>query len=373
MKKVLIVLLVLVLLILLVAGGYVAYLFIDYHRIPDNQALDVTQNASETLPAGVEQSIVSWNIGFGAYCADYSFFMDGGKESRAYSEGACKDNINGAIARLEDLNPDLMLVQEVDFDSTRSYHVDQRQMIEEAFADRSAVFAQNYDSSYLFYPILEPHGASKSGILTLADAQIEGAMRRSLPIEGGINKFFDLDRCYSVSRIPVDDGKTLALYNLHLSAYTSDGSIANEQIARMMQQMQADRVAGHYVIAGGDFNKDLWGDSAAYTGISGADASWCKPFPTELIADGFALVNSLDEENLVLSCRDTGAPYKKGTTFEVTLDGFIVSDNVEVISCEVIDTGFANTDHNPVRMTFRLGGESRADARGGTLVPPRES
>ena len=36
------------------------------------------------------------------------------------------------------------------------------------------------------------------------------------------------------------------------------------------------------------------------------------------------------------------------------LDGFIVSDNVRVNSVRNIDTGFAYSDHNPVRMEFVL-------------------
>ena len=38
----------------------------------------------------------------------------------------------------------------------------------------------------------------------------------------------------------------------------------------------------------------------------------------------------------------------------LTVDGFLVSPNVEAAESEVIDLGFANSDHNPVRMTFRL-------------------
>ena len=354
MKKVLIALLIVLALLILVVGGYVAYLFIDFHRIADDQALTASNAGAAALPAGEELRIVSWNIGFGAYSADYSFFMDGGTESRAFSKEACEENVNAVIAKLTDWNADLMLVQEVDFDSTRSYRIDQRQMIEAAFPEYSAVFAQNYDSSYLFYPVTKPIGASKSGIVTLSGAQIGDAVRRSLPIEGGINKFFDLDRCYSVSSIPVDGGKMLKLYNLHLSAYSSDGSIATEQLALMAQEMAADYAAGNYVIAGGDFNKDLWGDSSAYSGVSGVDASWCKPFPTELVPEGFTLVNTLDEANLVLSSRNTDTAYEKGRTFEVTLDGFIVSDNVQVNSCAIVDTAYANTDHNPVDMRFVL-------------------
>ena len=32
----------------------------------------------------------------------------------------------------------------------------------------------------------------------------------------------------------------------------------------------------------------------------------------------------------------------------------MVSDNVEVLQSQVLDTGFAYSDHNPVKMTFRL-------------------
>ena len=144
------------------------------------------------------------------------------------------------------------------------------------------------------------------------------------------------------------------LYNLHLSAYTSDGSIATEQLRMLLADMQSEYAAGNYVIAGGDFNKDLWGDSTLYSGVAGVNASWCQPFPQELLPEGFELVSSLDVDNVVLSCRNADAPYEKGTSFEVTLDGFMVSANVEVLGCDVIDAGFEASDHNPVRMQFRL-------------------
>ena len=354
MKRFLIALLAVIAVLAIVVGGYVGYVFIDYYRVEDNLDLDVNQRAEGALNVGEELSIVSWNVGFGAYNADYSFFMDGGTESRAWSKEITESNINTVIETVKELNPDLIFVQELDEDSTRSYHVNQRQMVEDAFGDMSAVFAQNYDSSYLFYPITKPIGASRSGILTLTDAEITSSVRRSLPIESGFRKFFDLDRCYTVSRVPLVGGGELCLFNLHLSAYTADGVATTEQLKILLAEMKAERDAGNYVIAGGDFNKDVWGNSPEITGITGEDYSWAQPFPVELLPEGFTLVDSLNPENPVLSCRDTGAPYEKGTTFEVTLDGFIVSDNVEVISCEVIDTGFAVTDHNPVRLAFRL-------------------
>ena len=41
MKKFWKILIIVLLVLLVLAGGYVAYVFLDYHRIPDNQTLDV--------------------------------------------------------------------------------------------------------------------------------------------------------------------------------------------------------------------------------------------------------------------------------------------------------------------------------------------
>ena len=348
---------ILVLVIVVVVAAYVAYLFISYKRLPDNLPIDVeTGKEAVSAVAGQAYDIVTWNLGFGAYSADYSFFMDGGTESRARSEAAVLENIGGSVNVLKNLNADFMLLQELDLQATRSYKVDEVALVQSSFEDYTAMFAQNYDSAYLFYPILEPHGASKAGILTLSSARVDSAVRHSLPVETGVMKFFDLDRCYSVSRIPVDNGKTLCLYNLHLSAYTSDGRIATEQLEILLQDMADEYAAGNYVVGGGDFNKDLLGNASEVFGVSGANYTWAQPIPAEIYPEGLSLVSSLDAANPVPSCRNADKAYQPGESFVLTVDGFIVSDNVQVSDCRVLDEGFAYSDHNPVVMTFTLQG-----------------
>lgn len=356
MKKALKIILWIVVVLVLVVGAYLAYVFIDYYRLDDNLDLPVTGEVEQTAATDTDYSIVSYNIGFGAYSADYSFFMDGGKYSRAFSLDAVNENIGGAMDTVGALSPDFVLLQEVDTDSTRSYHVDESELVLSALTGYDSVFSQDYDSPYLFYPIFSPHGKSVSGIMTLSSAKIESSLRRSLPIESGFMKLVDLDRCYSVSRIPVSNGKTLCLINLHLSAYSSDGTIATEQLKMLFSDIAAEYAAGNYVVCGGDFNKDLLGDSSEIFGISGDDFTWAQSFPFDLLPDGFTLVAPLDEENPVPSCRNANEPYDPETTFVLTIDGFIVSDNVKVVSSEVVDTGFAYSDHNPVRMVFSLSG-----------------
>jgi endonuclease/exonuclease/phosphatase family metal-dependent hydrolase len=354
MKKFLKILACILAVVILIVGGYLIYVFADYYRLDDNLTLDVENNQSDTAKTGEEYTIVSWNLGFGAYSADYSFFMDGGDESRARSEQAVYDNIGSALDRLTELSPDFCFLEEIDTDSTRSYHVNEETLVQEALPDYGSVFAQNYDSPYLFYPLTEPHGASKAGQMTLSRFAMTDSLRRSLPIEGGFMKLLDLDRCYSITRVPLDNGKDLVLVCLHLSAYTSDGTIADDQIDMLVADLQAEYEAGNYVVCGGDFNKDLLGNSSEIFGVSGEEFTWAQPFPTDKLTDDLTLIAPLDAENPVPSCRNADSAYTPGESFVITVDGFIVSDNVTVVSSEVVDTGFAWSDHNPVQMTFIL-------------------
>ena len=85
-KKVIKVILIILLAVVLIVGGYVAYVMIDYHRIEDNQALQINDATSDAALVDTEYKVISYNIGFAAYTPDFGFFMDGGTQSRAESE-----------------------------------------------------------------------------------------------------------------------------------------------------------------------------------------------------------------------------------------------------------------------------------------------
>ena len=360
MKKAVRILLIALAALLVIVLGYVAYVFIAYHRIPDHQALDVRpgESAGETVRAGDELTVLSWNIGFGAYEDDYNFFMDGGSESWAWSRERLNKNLSGISAELKSANADLYFLQEVDYDSTRTYHVDEREFLYAAQPGYASVYAVNYDSPFLFYPLHQPHGSSRAGLMTLTKLAVSSAERRSLPVEAGVTKLVDLDRCYSVSRVPAEGGRELCLYNLHLSAYSSDGSIADEQLRMLLSDMQAEVERGNYVIGGGDFNKDLLpGGSEAYFGVSADGYTWAQPIPEGTIPDGLSLVVPFDVDHPVATCRTANEPYNEETTFRVTVDGFLVSDNVEAVSADVVDAGYRYSDHNPIYMDFILKAE----------------
>lgn len=342
---------------IMAAGAYAAYVFIAYYRLPDMLELEVDGAADAQARTGETYAAVSYNVGFGAYSADFGFFMDGGDSARARSEADVRKNISGALGKLISLDADVIFIQELDVDGDRSRHVDQVEMANTAFPDASRVFAQNYDSPYLFYPLTEPIGSARAGIMTISRFGITSALRRSLPIDTGIMKLVDLDRCYSVSRVEVENGRELVLYNVHLSAYTADESIVRGQLEMLCADMAAEYAAGNYVVCGGDFNCDLPGDSQEIFGVSG-DFGWAQPFNTALLPEGFSLVTPLNRDAPVPSSRNADGAYVEGVSFVVTLDGFIVSDNVSVVEANAVDTGFAYSDHNPVYMEFVLEDET---------------
>ncbi|MFR8854443.1 MAG: endonuclease/exonuclease/phosphatase family protein [Oscillospiraceae bacterium] len=342
--------------VLLLLLGYVIYVFAAYDRIEDNQELSVQagSDAKSSVPTGTPLNITSWNIGFGAYTDDYSFFMDGGEYSRGFSEDIVGETVEKMASDLAEMDSDFYLVQEVDVDATRSYHINEYDIITRPFSSMSKVYAQNYDSPYLFYPILEPHGKSVAGIVTMSDYSITSSLRRSLPIQSGFAKFLDLDRCYSISRIPADNGKELILINFHLSAYTTDPTVAESQLKMLYSDITAEYEKGNYVICGGDFNKDLLRDSGLYSSFRGRDYRLGLSLFLMTRCRKVSVIAPYNEDNPVASCRNADKPWDPSTNFQLTIDGFIISDNVQCVQSDVIDKQFACSDHNPVYMNFIL-------------------
>lgn len=340
--------------LLIIVLSYVLYVVCSYSRIPDKQNLTIEGTAlKEEVLLNNEYTIVTQNLGFGAYVQDFTFFMDGGKESRARSKEGVINTINEGIDKVLSLNPDFVFFQEVDIDATRSFHVNQYEMIKRKFSNSSFVSAINYDSAYLMYPFFKPHGASLSSLLTVSDFTITSSIRRSLQISTSFSKFLDLDRAFSVSRVNVENGRELILINVHTSAYGSSDNIRDEQIEKLSEVMELEYLKGNYVICGGDFNHDFTGNSSKMLNGDDAEFGWAQPFPIELFPSGFERCINYKDNVFLPTCRNCDVPYEEGN-FTIIVDGFIVSPNVKCVEVSNIYTAFTYSDHCPVKMIFTL-------------------
>lgn len=354
MKKILKIVFGIIIAIIVVLGGYLIYLFASYDRQADNITLKPDNQHNQSLETNKTYRAMSHNIGYGSYPPSYSFFMDGGKYSRAYDQETVNENMQGIVDTTKELKPTFAFYQEVDQDGDRSQHVDEVAYLKKHLTDYNSLYGQNYDSSYLFYPFTDPIGQAKSGLVTLSQVEITSSKRYSLPIETNFNKFFDLDRAFTVSRIPVKGGREFIAINTHLSAFTKDRSIQAAQLKKIFDVMESEYKKGNYVLVAGDYNHDVLGNSPEVFNTSKKRETWTHPFPKDQLPTGFHLPTGKLAEEKIPSARALNEPYKEGKTYTTLIDGFLISDNINVKAVHVKDMQFKYSDHNPVYLDFDL-------------------
>lgn len=358
-KKILLVVLILIGIVVLTVGGYAIYLEATYDRISDFLPLEVEQNPTDQLQKDQTYSIITYNLGFGAYSPDFTFFMDEGKMlsgektkgkyGKARSKSEVETNTTGSIDVLKQVNPDFIFLQEVDRNSTRSHHANQKNLITSAFDSYGFSFISNFHSEFLMYPLNDPHGRVDSGMMSLSRYQVSSSLRRSLPISTHwLNKLFDLDRCIHILRLKIEE-KELVLINVHLSAYDKGGVYRKQQINLLNTILEDEQEKGNYVIVGGDFNHDI-ADSASAFKTNQQQPDWLSFLSNSDLPNGYQFATTKE----VPTCRGADVVYEKDKTYTVVVDGFIVSDNIEVIESKNIQTDFAYSDHNPAFLEFRF-------------------
>lgn len=350
--------------LLVIVLGYVLYLSSHYYRIKDNTSLEINNNMQSLVSVGNTYQISTYNIGFGAYSKDFSFFMDSGEMkdgtkvsgtgSTAKNKETVITNTNGVVSVSKTLNSDFYLFQEVDTKGTRSHNVNQLELLSQ-IGNYGYNYAVNFHSAFLMYPFNDPHGANTAGVATFSKFKIENSVRRSYPIDESFpNKFFDLDRCFSVNYLNLDNSsKQLVIINSHMSAYDEGGKVRAKQLELLNKVLVEESEKGNYVICGGDFNHDI-ANSVNYFKTEQKRPAWVFELSNSDLPNGFKFVASTD----AATCRSTDMPYRNNVNYTVTLDGFIVSDNILVNSITNLVNGanidFEYSDHNPATMSFTL-------------------
>ena len=338
--------------VLVLTGGLLAFLSVAEFRPADTEPAAIEGSASNGLKQGDSLRIVSWNVGYGALGEDADFFMDGGSMVRGESKETVLKNMDGIQKEIDALKPDVLLMQEIDRGSSRSYRVNEYALMQTHLSGYASSFANNYKVAYVPYP-MPPLGKVDSGLATFTSYQVSGAQRVQLPVPFSWPiRTINLKRCLLISRVPVEGtDRELVLVNLHLEAYDEgEGKIA--QTKMLSELLQAEAEKGNYVIAGGDFNQIF--SSADGSRFPTAEGNWeASRIDVTQFADGWRFL--MDEQ--VPSCRLLNKPYKGADhdTFQYYLiDGFIVSENVTVTSCAAQDLGFVVSDHNPVLLEVTL-------------------
>jgi endonuclease/exonuclease/phosphatase family metal-dependent hydrolase len=302
-------------------------------------AIETVASAQTRLPdSGATLSVVQWNLGYAGLGFDSDFSADGGKMILPPSGRAVDRNLKGITARLSSMPADIYALQEVAEPGFLTRGRDVLGGAKTALAGTDMVFSRDIDNRL---PKLR-HGLVMAGRI-----QHQKPFLVRLPDEPNLLMGI-VDRQYHVQVMQLEaDGQPWTFFNLHLSAF-DDGAVRAAQVRVLLTLVQQESAKGRHVVALGDWNMRLTLTNFAYS--AGPKAQfWIRDFPQDQIPQGWQLVF----DPRTPSVRTNEQPYLAGRNYTTIIDGALVSPGVEVVSVETMDTGFVDTDHQPVRFQFR--------------------
>ena len=271
-------------------------------------------------------SIVTYNIGY----------LSGMTNNRAVEKQKSLFDTNLELVKKEvrTLNPDIIGFQEIDYNSSRSFGVNQQDEIASlgyAYIGQ----AVNWDETYVpfpYYPISAHFGKINSGQSILSKYPILEHNRIVLERDE-TNWFyrdaFYLDRILQVVKIRLDNEKEIIVMNLHLDAYNKE-----------LRKVQFDRVMIEFDSYKKEFPVILMGDF-------NSDPAYVDPVIERLLEDETLGNAAFKKEDYSLTF-NTDIPFGR-------LD-FIFYDKtqIEMLDSRVLEEFGQASDHYPVFMQFRF-------------------
>lgn len=168
-----------------------------------------------------------------------------------------RENFNHFIRIIDSLRPDIIAVQEIDFEAHRSFRWQQVDSIAIHAGYPYVAQAVNWDKRYVPFPGINPRlhfRRTVSGQAIFSRYPISGhsvAVMPRPPEPHPLYNYFYIDRMAQVASVEVDSGFTFHIINVHLEAW--DVPVRREQgriTARLADSLQAIGP----VLAVGDFN-----------------------------------------------------------------------------------------------------------------------
>lgn len=234
---------------------------------PNHSPTEYSLLIEKELPVSLDEdsiyNIVTYNIGY----------LSGMTNNRpVIGEQSLYDkNLKKVLRIFEGLNPDIICLQEIDFNSNRSFHVNQQDAIQN-LGYKHAFQAVNWDEQYLPFPgsplnTNTHYGDMYSGQSIISKFPLKDLERvvlerpETLPF---YEDAFYLDRLVQQTTIEIE-GKTVYLFNVHLEAF--DKATRIKQVKRLVDLVK-DRIEDKPVLLVGDFNSNIEQENASIHAIA---------------------------------------------------------------------------------------------------------
>ena len=242
-------------------------------------------------------------------------------------------NLKKVLAEIKKVNPDIVAFQEIDYDASRSFNVDQEEEITKLGYAYTAK-GVNWDKRYLPFPYWPPtmhFGKVISGQSIVSKYLLKDYERIVLERVSDApfyREAFYLDRLLQVVKV-VLEGREVIVMNVHLEAF--DQPTRSKQLQKVVQLFEKYAKTNPTILLG-DFNSDPNYKNSVIK----------KIFNMPAIGNAAFLESDYD------LTFDTEKPFER-------LDYiFFTKNTIEYVDGKVLKSFGQISDHLPVEMRFRL-------------------
>ena len=330
-------------LLITIAGAIAAVLAVlfalvwaaTYHPDPIQEEPVVSLSDAPLAKPGQLLKIMTWNIQYLAG-KNYVFWYDlddwSGPDVRP-SPADLADTLTAAIDIINDEDPDIILLQEIDDGARRTGYVDQLKALLTRLPKAYCCHASAFYWKAKYVPHQRIMGAVGMKLSTISKYKISKARRHQLAAlpQDPITRQFHLKRAILETRLPQTNGRPLAILNTHLESFGRGTQVMQRQIDQVQSLLSQLSREGIPWVIGGDFN--LIPSESAYHRLATPEKRSYHP-STEISAI-YQLYNgvpSLEQVN--------GPEYKKWFTHfsnkpdikapDRTIDYIFISNNIQL-------------------------------------------
>lgn len=214
----------------------------------------VMYKAGNVQPVSVPEGkikVMTWNIRFGI--GRLPFFGDSCGERSVFTEDEVLNTLELIVSKIDEVNPDILLLQEVDRESKRTAYIDQVQWILDHTNLNYAAYASMWQAQTI---PSDGIGRIDAGNVVMTRNEIESAERIQLPLrtdQDALTKMFYLRRNILKAKIAIPDQDNFYAVAVHATAFATDDT-KQKHIDKFKDVLDEMNAAGAVFVAGGDLN-----------------------------------------------------------------------------------------------------------------------
>jgi len=217
----------------------------------ENAVLYEAKHFTGTPESADTIKVMTWNVRFGI--GRLPFFGDSCGDRSVFTEGEVLSALELIAAEIDAVDPDIILLQEVDRESKRTQYIDQVQWLLNHTDMNYAAYASMWKAQVI---PSDGIGRIDAGNAVLSRWEIEFGERIQLPLRGdqdGLTQLFYLRRNVLKTQIIIPDQDNFYAIVTHSTAFATDNT-KQKHINLFLAELDELNSENNIFVAGGDLN-----------------------------------------------------------------------------------------------------------------------